>query len=145
MEYQAASIECFRIRIPPIRLLIFSKNSHLYVYSHLFFYWFLKKFPIYTFIWNRRLFGTLEYVYEKPNAPKDFLKSNSFEHQRINQQSIPQFRASFQNLFGFLNDKKHGRNQIDFFKKIKISEIWQILYSSPNAKLLWQFFELGLL
>jgi hypothetical protein len=58
-------IECYQ-KIPPIllfrpiRLLIFSKQSHLYIYSHLYFYKFLKTFPTYTFIWNRRLFRTLE-------------------------------------------------------------------------------------
>ena len=45
-----------------IRLLIFSKKSHLYVYSVLYFYYFFKKIPTYTFIQTRRLFGTLEYV-----------------------------------------------------------------------------------
>ena len=49
-------------KIPPIRLLIFTKKFHLYVYSHLYFYKFLKKFPTYIFIRNRRLFGTLEYI-----------------------------------------------------------------------------------
>ena len=58
-------IECYQKIQPillfrPIRLLIFSKKSHLYVYFHLYFYYFLKKFPAYTFIWNRRLFGSLE-------------------------------------------------------------------------------------
>ena len=45
-----------------IRLLIFSKKSHLYVYSVLYFYYFLRNFPTYIFIQTRRLFGTLEYV-----------------------------------------------------------------------------------
>merc|ERR1712051_403756 len=43
-----------------IRLLIFSKKSHLYVYSHLHFYYFLRNFPTYILIQTRRLFGTLE-------------------------------------------------------------------------------------
>ena len=47
---------------PPIRLFIFQKSSHLYVYSVLYFYCFSRKFPTYTFIRNRCLFGTLEYM-----------------------------------------------------------------------------------
>ena len=43
-----------------IRLLIFSKKSHLYVYSVLYSYYFLGNFPTYIFIQTRRLFGTLE-------------------------------------------------------------------------------------
>ena len=44
-------IECYQ-KIPPIllfrpiRLLIFSKKSHLYVYSHLYFYYFYFNCPI---------------------------------------------------------------------------------------------------
>ena len=59
------------------------KNSHLCVYSGLYFYYFLRKFPTYTFIqsytfisfpkknptytfiWIRRLFRTLEYIKTK--------------------------------------------------------------------------------
>ena len=45
----------------PIRLLILQKFSHLYFYSVLYVYSFLRKLPTYIFIQTRRLFGTLEY------------------------------------------------------------------------------------
>ena len=58
MEYQAASSipNWILPKIPPIRLLIFSKNSHLFVYSHLYFYQFLYfhgliSLPFKPFLW----------------------------------------------------------------------------------------------
>ena len=66
-SFLSCLIECYKHKllenekkIPPIRLLIFSKKSHLYVYSVLYFYYFLRNFPTYIFIQTRRLFGTLE-------------------------------------------------------------------------------------
>ena len=63
---QFYSFISFQENFPPIRLFrpillfFFEKNSYLYVYSVLYVYQFSKKNPAYTFIRNRRLFGTLE-------------------------------------------------------------------------------------
>ena len=65
-------------KLPPILLFIsilslfFKKISHLFVYSGLYFYSFLKKIPTYTFIWSYTFISfpkkSCLYFYSEPSS-----------------------------------------------------------------------------